>query len=260
MASELQNSIFSAFDTVIERHIEKLDLDKTVVASIERCENALEGKYRVQYKGGSMVAYTQTKETYAPNVSVYVSVPQNDFSQKKWILGKVSNLEGDRAITEVSAAIEDYQLVGENIVSVKKNGPEFALRSYQMTSEEKDIEAKDLPDIKQFDVLSLYVRGQEDNNYLEVNNDKLKQYIEKSNALLLEACFRTDLDSYQRNKASSGAEYGLEFSLIFEDGNGDLESLGKQFTDLAKEIVISQYEEDDSILNLTLFKINEDVN
>lgn len=259
MASELQNSIFSAFDTIIERHIEKLDLDKTVVASIERCENALEGKYRVQYKGGSMVAYTQTKETYAPNVSVYVSVPQNDFSQKKWILGKVSNLEGDRAITEVSAAIEDYQLVGENIVSVKKDGPEFALRSYQMTSEEKDIEAKDLPDIKQFDVLSLYVRGQEDNNYLEVNNDKLKQYIEKSNALLLEACFRTDLDSYQRNKASSGAEYGLEFSLIFEDGNGDLESLGKQFTDLAKEIVVSQYEEDDSILNLTLFKINEDV-
>ena len=259
MASELQNSIFSAFDTIIERHIEKLDLDKTVVASIERCENALEGKYRVQYKGGSMVAYTQTKETYAPNVSVYVSIPQNDFSQKKWILGKVSNLEGDRAITEVSAAIEDYQLVGENVISVKKDGPEFPLRSYQMASEEKDIKPEDLPDVKQFDVLSLYVRGQEDNNYLEVNNDKLKQYIEKSNALLLEACFRTDLDSYQRNKASSGAEYGLEFNLIFEDGNGDLESLGKQFTDLAKEIVISQYEEDDSILNLTLFKINEDV-
>ena len=259
MASELQNSIFSAFDTIIEQHIEKLDLDKTVVASVERCENALKRKYRVQYKGGSMVAYAQTDETYAPNVSVYVSIPQNDFSQKKWILGKVSNLEGDRAITEVSAAIEDYQLVGENVISVKKDGPEFPLWSYQMTSEEKDIKPEDLPDVKQFDVLSLYVRGQEDNNYLEVNNDKLKQYIEKSNALLLEACFRTDLDSYQRNKASSGAEYGLEFNLIFEDGNGDLESLGKQFTDLAKEIVISQYEEDDSILNLTLFKINEDV-
>ena len=259
MASELQNSIFSAFDTIIEQRIEKLELDKTVVASIERCENALERKYRVQYKGGSMVAYAQADETYAPNVSVYVSIPQNDFSQKKWILGKVSNLEGDHSITEVSAAIEDYQLVGENIISVTdKDITEFALRSYQFTSAEQDV-LEGLPQIEQFDVLPLYVYGN-DNNYLEVNNEKLKQYLEKSQALLLEACFRTDLDSFQRNMIASGAEYGLEFNLIFEDGNNNLESLGEQFIDLAKHIVISKLkEEDGTIVDYTLYELDQKV-
>ena len=261
MASELQNSIFSAFDTIIEQHIDKLDLDKTVVASIEQCENALERKYRVQYKGGSMIAYAQSDETYAPHVSVYVSIPQNDFSQKKWILGRVSSFAGDRAITEVSAAIEDYQLVGTNTISVIGTQSEFGLKSYQPATEEKDTNLPLISNLEQYDVLPLYIRGNEEKSLLKINETELKQYIETSKAILLEANFRTDLDSLQRNRASKGAEYGLEFNFIFEDGNGEYESLGSQFEDLADITVIAQKKnsETNEIEKVTLQDIDNDI-
>ena len=262
MASELQNSIFSAFDTIIEQRIEKLELDKTIVASIEKCENALERKYRVQYKGGSMIAYAQSDETYAPHVSVYVSIPQNDFSQKKWILGKVSNFIGDRAITEVSAAIEDYQLVGNNTISlVTDEEAEFGLKSYQPAVKENETQLPAIPNLKQCDIIPLYVRGEEERNKLQINEIELKQYIENSKALLLEACFRTDLDSTQRNMADKGAEYGLEFNFIFEDGNGEFESLGSQFEDFADITVITQKKDigTDEVIDVTLADIDENI-
>lgn len=262
MASELQNSIFSAFDTIIEQRIEKLELDKTVVASIEKCENALERKYRVQYKGGSMIAYAQSDETYAPHVSVYVSIPQNDFSQKKWILGKVSNFIGDRAITEVSAAIEDYQLVGNNTISlVTDEEAEFGLKSYQPAVKESETQLPAIPNLKQCDIIPLYVRGEEERNKLQINEIELKQYIENSKALLLEACFRSDLDSTQRNMADKGAEYGLEFNFIFEDGNGEFESLGSQFEDFADITVITQKKDidTDEVIDVTLADIDENI-
>ena len=244
MASELQNSIFSAFDTIIGQRIESLELDKTVVASIERCEDATQGKYRVQYKGGSMIAYSQNDEAYSPHVSVYVSIPQNDFSQKKWILGKVSSLKGDRAVTEVSAAIEDYQLVGNNTVSVVGTETEFGLKSYQPAAKESDVSDMPLiPGVVQADILPLYIRGEAENK-LDIDEAAFAQYIKNSCALLIEASFRTDLNSSQRSYANKGVVYGLEFSLVFEDGNGAIESLGKQFADFADITVITQYTED----------------
>ena len=237
MANELQNSLLTAIDTVIEQRIEDLELDKTVVASIEQIVNANESKYRVQYKGGSMIAYSQSDEVYAPNTSVYVSIPQNDFSKKKWIIGKVTNTNREQGYTETAAALEDYQLVGNNTISlVDKNNTEFGLCSYYGA-----------------DAKILYTRNQPNENVLQIDETKLKQYLDTSKALLIQATFRTDLDSFQKRK--EGADYGLIFNLVFEHGDATYSTMNDKFNALAPQIKISQLQDN----FLSLMKCDEDV-
>lgn len=231
MANELQNSIFEAVGTIIEKRVEELELDKTIVASIEQLVDAEAKQYRVQYKGGSIYAYAQTDAVYSPHTSVYVSIPQNDFSKKKWIVGKVSETTGDNAITEVSTALEDYQLVGNNTVSlIDENNKEFGLYSYKPNG----------------DALTLYSRANPENNVLQVDEENLKLYLQNSIALLIEATFRTDLDSIQ--KKQTDGEYGLIFDLIFEDGDATYATRLDQFSALAPTIALAQ--EDGGSLSL----------
>lgn len=240
MANELQNSLLAAIDTVVGQRIEELELDKTVVASIEQLVSAndTEAKYRVQYKGGSMVAYAyDTDEAYAPNTSVYVTIPQNDFSQKKMIIGKVTNTNREQGYTEIAAALEDYQLVGNNTITlIDKNNSEFGLCSYYQT-----------------DRKVLYTRKQPNENVLQIDEAKLKQYLDTSKALLIQATFRTDLDSAHRRKEN--ADYGLIFNLVFEHGDATYDTMNDKFNALAPQIKIQQLQGN----FLSLMKCDEDV-
>lgn len=222
MANDLQNSIYTAIDTIIEKRVEELELDKTVIASIEQLVDAEAKQYRVQYKGGSIYAYSQSDVVYAPHTSVYVSIPQNDFSKKKWIVGKVSEVTGDKAVTEVSTAIQDYQIVGNNTISINGDKKEFGLYSYKPNG----------------DALTLYSRADQENSLLKVDEENLKLYLQNSVALLIEATFRTDLDSMQKNRVD--AEYGLIFDLIFEDGDATYDTRLDQFKALAPSISLKQ--------------------
>lgn len=240
MANELQNSLLAAIDTVVGQRIEELELDKTVVASIEQLVSAndTEAKYRVQYKGGSMVAYAyDTSEAYAPNTSVYVTVPQNDFSQKKMIIGKVTNINREQGYTEIAAALEDYQLVGNNTITlIDKDNSEFGLCSYYKT-----------------DRKVLYTRKQPNENVLQIDEAKLKQYLDTSKALLIQATFRTDLDSAHKRKEN--ADYGLIFNLVFEHGDATYDTMNDKFNALAPQIKIQQLQGN----FLSLMKCDEDV-
>lgn len=247
MANDLQNSIYTAIDTIIEKRVEELELDKTVIASIEQLVDAEAKQYRVQYKGGSIYAYSQSDVVYAPHTSVYVSIPQNDFSKKKWIVGKVSEVTGDKAITEVSTAIQDYQIVGNNTISLNSEKREFGLYSYKPEG----------------DALTLYSRTDQENNLLKIDEENLKLYLQNSIVLLIEATFRTDLDSMQKNRVD--AEYGLIFDLIFEDGDATYTTRRDQFQALAPLISLKQ-ENDGSIslasCNSEVYKIvqNKEIN
>lgn len=210
MANEIENSLFTAIDTIVGRRIDQLELDKTVVASIEQCTSASEKQYRVQYKGGSMFAYAQADDTYSPNTSVYVSIPQNDFSQKKWILGRVTSMYGDSAISEVSSALADYQLVGDNVVTHVAD----KICGVNSWKYEKD---------KQIHVIKLYDRlATTSENYISIDQEKFKTYAQESTALLLEASFRTELNRSHQNETQ--AEYGLIFDCVFDNSNNTYNS------------------------------------
>ena len=239
MTNDMQNSLCTAIDTIVERRIEQLELDKTVVASIEQCVNSLTRQYRVQYKGGSMLAYAQSDESYTPNTSVYVSIPRNDFSAKKWIIGRVSETTGDHAITEVSAALEDFQIMGQNLVS-SKEGEEFGLLSYMHENG------------KQVDVLELYNRNKI-NNLIKLDQDKMQTYMKETKALFLEASFRTNLNLKQQR--AEGAEYGLAVTAVFESADSAYQTFEEKFNSIAPKIVL-ELENGDVI---SLLSLDEDV-
>lgn len=229
MTSEIQNNIFSAFDVIVQKRIEELALDKTVIASIEQLVKPEENCYKVQYKGGFMYAYAQSDEVYPPHTSVYVSIPQNDFSNKKWIVGKVSATSEDKMITEVTTALEDFQIVGNNTIGLmNEDNNEFGLHSW-----------------KGADLLTLYSREKPGKNVLTINDADLQTYINKAKALLIEATFRTDLDSIQKKREA--AEYGLTFNLVFTEGDKTYPTMQDKFDALSEGIAVvvkGEFEDD----------------
>ena len=114
--SKYQKSILDAIDYLVNNRVQNLDRDKTIVAGIVACSNALKQEYKVSYNGGTIVAYAQDGANYERNQSVYVLVPQGDFSARKTIIGKATNVTDDKNITFVSSLLSDYNMIGSNSV------------------------------------------------------------------------------------------------------------------------------------------------
>ena len=206
MADNIQDSILNAIDTLVNNRIDKIQADKTVVATIISCTNALTNEYKVSYNGGFLYAYAQEGDSYTQNASVYVLVPQGDFTQKKTIVGKTQNRDNDENISFVSSAINDYNLIGKNAVE-----------------DPNDIQPGKLNSYKDKSYCLFYQRGQS-GNYLNINIAELENDLKEAEAVLVEASFKTRLP--KEHRISKTGEYGLEFVLAFADrdkvdGNGN---------------------------------------
>lgn len=197
MADNIQDSILNAIDTLVNNRIDKIQADKTVVATIISCTNALTNEYKVSYNGGFLYAYAQEGDSYTQNASVYVLVPQGDFTQKKTIVGKTQNRDNDENISFVSSAINDYNLIGKNAVEDPKGVQPGKLNSYKDKS-----------------YCLFYQRGQS-GNYLNINIAELENDLKEAEAVLIEASFKTRLP--KEHRISKTGEYGLEFVLAFAD-------------------------------------------
>lgn len=200
MADNIQESILKAMDTLVTNRIDKIQADQTVVATIISCTNALTREYKVSYNGGFLYAYATEDTSYTQNASVYVLVPQGDFTQKKTILGKTQNLEDDQNISFVSSAINDYNLIGANAILDKANVQPGKLNSYKKESYCLFYQ-RDIVDTK--------------NSYLNINVEELENNLREAEAVLIEASFKTRLP--KEHRLSKTGNYGLEFVLAFAD-------------------------------------------
>ena len=117
MADNFQNSLLKAIDTLASYRIDQMDADKTVVATIVQCTNALTGEYLVKCDGGNMKAYAQGEATYSQDETVYVLVPKGDYTQKKMILSTMSSGSTDN-LTFVTSVTNDYNVSGGDIISI----------------------------------------------------------------------------------------------------------------------------------------------
>ena len=79
--------LFTAIDTIVQKRIEKLPYDKTVIATIEDNTNAAQGKYVVNDGTSTYEAFSENT-SYTIGQNVYVSIPQADYQQQKIITGK----------------------------------------------------------------------------------------------------------------------------------------------------------------------------
>ena len=197
MANQLQDAILDAIDTLVNHRIENLQADKTVTATIVQCTNSLTGEYKCSYNGGLLYAYAQEGVTYTQNQSVYILVPQGDFTQKKTIVSKTQAIENDQNITFVSSALSNYNLIGKNPLSDTNKLYPLGLNSYLKN-----------------DYKLLYQRDM-DGTFLSIDAQELANNLKEAEALLIEASFLTRLP--KAHKLSNSGFYGLQFVLAFAD-------------------------------------------
>ena len=197
MANQLQDAILDAIDTLVNHRIENLQADKTVTATIVQCTNSLTGEYKCSYNGGLLYAYAQEGVTYTQNQSVYILVPQGDFTQKKTIVSKTQAIEDDQNITFVSSALSNYNLIGKNPLSDNNKLYPVGLNSYLKNDYEL-----------------LYQRDM-DETFLSIDTQELSNNLKEAEALLIEASFLTRLP--KAHKLSNSGFYGLQFVLAFAD-------------------------------------------
>lgn len=209
LATNLQDTILQAVDTIVANRVSQLATDKTVTATIAGCTNALTREYLVSYNGGSMKAYAQEGATYTTSQTVYVLVPEGDFTNQKTIISVAQATEDDSNISFVSSALSNYNLLGGNCWSDRyKLIPNAGLgvRSY-----------------KKEDCKVLYQRDPdpeiygENPTFLSLDITELENSIRDAEALLLEASFRTGLP--RAHKMSQSGIYGLTCTLAFNDAD-----------------------------------------
>lgn len=202
--SDLQGSLLQAIDYLVNNRIDKINKDVTITCTIKKCNNSLTQEYQVNYNGGFLNAYAQEGTSYSENQEVFVLVPEGDFTKRKLIIGKASQVTEDENITFVSSLINDYNMIGQNTVIDSDGVLPKGLRSY-LSSE----------------YILLYQRGDEEHSIISFNENEFSNYVKDAEALLIEASFMTRLPKAHR--ISKTGKYGIQFVLAFRDtSSGDV--------------------------------------
>lgn len=184
--SDFMESIFDSIKIIVDKELEELAFDTTIVCRIIDDSNSKNGKYKVTDGSITFDAYSENSE-YKSGESVRVTVPNNDYSQKKFIIGKYveDETENNTPITYVSQTDNVVNISGNLInwnneikaTGIIMNGPKSSVLVW-----EKDF-GEDL------------------------------QYLQNSgiyNTLLLKADFQTFMENYQVAEGT----YGLSIELF----------------------------------------------
>ena len=87
--ADIVENICEAVDLIIDRRLRNLNFDKTITGTIVEIDGeAVEGKenkYIVSDSSSKYAVYSD--KVYQVNTSVYVSIPNGDYTQKKFIIG-----------------------------------------------------------------------------------------------------------------------------------------------------------------------------
>lgn len=86
------DKLLEAMSKIADSSDSKLKYDKTVIMEIIQLVDATTGEYAVKYQGNTLQAFAvDLKAKYSKEDSVYVKVPEGDFTNTKIIEGKVNN-------------------------------------------------------------------------------------------------------------------------------------------------------------------------
>jgi hypothetical protein len=226
-----ENQILDAIETLVDSAVSKAGYDKTIKATIISLEDEATGKYKVKYQDSEIEAYSNNVNlVYPEGVLVYISIPGNDFSQTKTIVGAV-----DKENVEYVAVLgedEQYSIQGGNAIAATQ---EFSVCSYHKN-----------------EIKYLYNR---DTGINDINLDTLAfaESIENSNQILCGAKFRTELDDSQRK----GGNYGIVFELDFKD-NLTESTITKGFKIDINRILGTPYDLNNFTRQYSIFKVNSE--
>ena len=87
LQNQLSESFFTTISAMANNAVSKSSNDRTIECEIVRIQDASKGIYTVQYTENKFTAIASNGLTYAVGDSVYVLVPEGNFSKNKIILG-----------------------------------------------------------------------------------------------------------------------------------------------------------------------------
>jgi len=202
--TDIQNSVYKTIDVIVKKRIEDLHLDKTIECIVENCVDLETGKYRVKYGAGFFDAYSINGEVYFPNTAIYVLVPENDFNNKKTIIGKVSSGLPTSSNEETDLLYTDYNIIGKNILVPKTSDEYFKINSTS-TQEYQKI---------------LYDINTPEENLLTIDTNSLNVYLKETQAFRLSGKFKTNA------KTKTGREsFGLTFTFTQKTANTNYKTM-----------------------------------
>lgn len=207
---------FTSFDKLLEAMSKiadssdsKLKYDKTVVMEIIQLIDATTGEYAVKYQGNTLQAFAvDLNAKYNKGDSVYVKIPEGDFTNTKIIEGKVNNKD----TTE-----QERNIISNTIIDVEPSW--FAASTYGVLPEVKGLvagseNAQEIP-IWQHDSASAQHTG---------TDTLLKTYNKEFDKFIIKASFMTNF----LGKHIQG-NYGLKLTLKIVNMEDDKNPVTKDF-------------------------------
>lgn len=88
LSEQVVDTLLTAVDTVVKGRLRDLKYDKTIECQVVSDKQKKDGIYVVEYDGGQFSAYGQSTDSYYVNDTVYVNIPQGDFTKQKLIIGR----------------------------------------------------------------------------------------------------------------------------------------------------------------------------
>lgn len=239
MADNYQEALIKAIETISKSQVDSLATDKTVTATISSCSDLLTNEYKVSYNGGIMTVYGTSGKTYAKGSSVYVLVPEGDFTKKKLIIDSASYKEDDQNISFISSIMSDYNLIGSNTLYENEGKKVYpvGLNSY-FRQDAKLIYQKGLT----FDETGK-------NNLLNLDAEELETYMSQADALMIEAKFKTNLPKEHRMRG----KYWLDIVIAVKDGDKTV----NEFEEYLPDIKLSEEDKAVSSYKQVVEKINK---
>lgn len=236
MADNYQEALIKAIETISKSQVDSLATDKTVTATIASCSDLLTNEYKVSYNGGIMTVYGASGKTYSKGSSVYVLVPEGDFTKKKIIIDSASYKEDDQNISFISSIMNDYNLIGSNTLYEGKDNEDKVKKVYPVG----------LNSYFRQDAKLIYQKGltfdeNGKNNLLNLNAEELETYMSQADALMIEAKFKTNLPKEHRVRG----KYWLNIVIAVKDGDKTVNEFEEYLPDikLPKEEAAISYKE-----------------
>ena len=100
-ASEMLNSLFAGVDIIIDKRLQSVSYDSTIVCTIVDDSNRKNGIYRAT-DGSTIYTVYSDLDSYRNGEQVRVQIPMGDYSQKKYILGKYVSDSDSTPLTYIS--------------------------------------------------------------------------------------------------------------------------------------------------------------
>lgn len=129
MGNAISEAVFQTVSVLMDEKLSTLPADRTVQGIVISVEDASKGEYKIKYNDGIFLAYAaKDSEKYKVNDVVYVTVPEGDFNNKKFI---------SHLVTSDSLTTGQYSELAN---SVFEKSPNFSDLGYSYNNYTNDLD------------------------------------------------------------------------------------------------------------------------